>query len=225
MAKTTSDCRHLTSVKPGPGCGKYVAGREDDPCSKQHAVPHGPEWAGDLAVRSTRIGSRRCQSQCGSGSIPDNVPHCSGCHTVLLARRAQDQAQLRSQSPRRLHITGYQLARSPHAGGHGSQALQMMYQRIWPQSPCLEGIVEKSAARMFIRRNRHDEEREGPSSCICPVLGRGKALKSRSDCDGGQTVPRAHWHTVPREGTPAEQRERHRRTNSQPRQTMSLAST
>lgn len=72
---------------------------------------------------------------------------------MLLAGRAQDQAQLRSQSPRRLHITGYQLARSPHAEGHGSQALQMMYQRIWPQSPCLEGIVKESAARMFTRRN------------------------------------------------------------------------
>lgn len=141
----------------------------------------------------TRIGSRRCQSQCGSGSIPDDVLHCIALDVTQCLWPGGPKSR-RSSGARALGA-----CTQPDTSSHALHMLRATAHRHcrWcirgsGRSRCLEGIVEKSAARTFIRRNRHDEERGGPSSRIRPGPGRGKALESRPDCDGCQTVPRAH---------------------------------
>lgn len=167
-------------------------------------IPGCSRWA--LAGCSTRTAVAVSPNpHCGSGSIPGmccialDVTQCLWTQAVPEGTRP-GQAQLRSQSPRRLHIIGYQFARPPHAGGP---------RLTGTPDDCIRGSGRCPLARRMLRSRRPREWLPGSCGTLRRLLWlkAGPRRSSRvsiglsrvSDCalQTWRTVP------VPREGDDA----------------------
>lgn len=175
-----------------------------------------------VAVRELAV---RFQSQCGSGSIPAMCCILLWMsHSALDPEGAQDHAQLPKSEPVALahnRIPARVLSTSLTATAR--QAVQMMCQRRWPQSPCPQYIVAVDRTNI-VRIPLWPRECLPGSSGSLNSQAVGKALESQLASPEYQTVPcplsaqyqeKGTLHTKERGGIVKVNRSRGRRELSQ----------